>query len=279
MTNTALITGSSAGLGFETAKGLLRIGFTVVLTGRDELKLERAAATLRAEFGGEKAAFIPLDLASLQSLPPFVTQLENLAPIDLLVLNAGAKIERPMKLTEDGFEWHLGVNHLAHFALVADVWHTLAPSAHVVSVASVVARRGNLSAIFEPRSLEFSAGQAYANSKLANLAFALELDARARKHGVGVRATAAHPGFARASAYGSRLVRFGEYLAAQSARSGAKPLVEASFADGGSYLGPRVFELWGSPKAALVPAQAKQSAERDRFWAESERLTGRKLLS
>ena len=279
MTNTALITGSSAGLGFESAKGLLRIGFTVVLTGRDELKLERAAATLGAEFGGDRVAAISLNLASLQSLSDFVKQIENLAPIDLLVLNAGAKIESPMKLTEDGFEWHLGVNHLAHFALVADVWHTLAPSAHVVSVASVVARRGQLSGIFEPRSLEISPGQAYANSKLANLAFALELDARARKHGLGVRATAAHPGFARASAYGSRLVRFGEYLAAQSARSGAKPLVAAGFADGGSYLGPGVFELWGSPKTALVPAQAKQSAERALFWAETERLTGRKLLS
>jgi NAD(P)-dependent dehydrogenase (short-subunit alcohol dehydrogenase family) len=184
-----------------------------------------------------------------------------------------------MKATEDGFEWHVGVNHLGHFALVADLWEQLSPQARIVSVASVVARRGQRDAVDLANSLDLSPGQAYANSKLLNLAFALELDSRASSAGLGITAAAAHPGFARASAYGSKLVRFGEYVAAQSASAGARPIVDAGFASRAAYLGPKVLELWGAPRPARIPLLAQDAETRAHFWAESERLTGRKLLS
>jgi hypothetical protein len=107
--------------------------------------------------------------------------------------------------------------------------------------------------------------------------FALELNRRLSASGSSVSATAAHPGFARASAYGSKVVRFGEYLAAQSAARGAKPILESLSSEPGSYLGPRVFELWGSPTAARVHEAALDERLCADLIHESERLTGLEL--
>ena len=274
-----MIIGGSAGLGFETALQLARRGYDVTITGRDELKLESAANTIGAQVPGVLVRAISLNLADLSEVEESATAIKSGPRIDLLVANAGAKIESPMKATAQGFEWHMGVNHLGHFALIANLEQHLATDARVVTIASIVARRGDSRGINSASNLALSPGVAYANSKLANLMFALEFNARATAAGLEVSATAAHPGFARASAYGSKFVRFGEYLAAQSARRGSLPLVEAAFAAPGNYLGPRVFELWGSPTQARIPHQAKDDAVLAQFWTESERLTGLTLFS
>ena len=104
-----------------------------------------------------------------------------------------------------------------------------------------------------------------------NLAFATAL---ARKLAGSLRSsTAAHPGFARAEAYGNAGVRIAEYLFAQSAKSGSIPIFEACFSNNGTYLAPKVMELWSGFKDGY----RKEISETDleTFWHASEQLTGR----
>jgi len=277
MRRHALITGGSAGLGLETAKLLVTRGFDVTVTGRNSDRLDNAVRTLNRIQPGSAVGH-RLNLGSLNDVSDSAESLSG-RPIDVLVANAGAKIESPAKATADGFEWHIGVNHLAHFSLVAHLWPTLTPSARVVAVASIVARRGLETMMDDPRTLSIEVGTAYASSKLANLMFAMELNERCKDAGLGISASAAHPGFARASAYGSKLIRFGEYVAAQSAARGALPIVAAVDAPAGQYLGPGIFELWGKPILATVPALATDRPLRARVWQLTEEALGQKLLS
>lgn len=98
---TALVTGSSQGLGLALARGLAQAGAAVVLNGRDEAKLARAAA----ELGGEgarvtTAAFDVTDGAACQRAVERVEQ--EFSPIDILINNAGIQRRAPLaEMTEE----------------------------------------------------------------------------------------------------------------------------------------------------------------------------------
>ncbi|MEI6105543.1 MAG: SDR family NAD(P)-dependent oxidoreductase [Opitutae bacterium] len=94
---TALITGSSQGLGLSLARGLAQAGAALVLNGRDAAKLEAAAAGLRAE--GFTVATAAFDVTNGAAIEPAVARIEaEVAPIDILVNNAG--IQRRALLAE-----------------------------------------------------------------------------------------------------------------------------------------------------------------------------------
>jgi NAD(P)-dependent dehydrogenase (short-subunit alcohol dehydrogenase family) len=117
----------------------------------------------------------------------------------------------------------------------------------------------------------------YSASKLANLAFALELENLLGSKSFS--SLAAHPGFARAEPYGPKATRFFESFLAQSAKSGARPIIEAatnSELPGGSYLGPKYLELWGDSSPAKIPARLTPQALQEN-WKILENLSGKKL--
>lgn len=266
----AIVTGSSSGLGLFTALKLAANFERIVVTSRLMARAEDACR--RLQIAEPNANFIPFELR-LQDLDRVKKFAESVVRDNgnwnLLVNNAGAKIEKPTKLTEQGFEWHYGVNHLSHFALTSFLKNHASTDARVVSTSSIVARKGNPSNWSDGKSS--SPAEQYAASKLANLCFALELNER-----TDLISTAAHPGFARAEPYGNSLVRVGEYLLAQTAEAGAAPLVTASGAERGHYLGPRVFELWGKPKLVPLPSSASL-ANRNYLWELSEAQLGQKF--
>lgn len=265
MRKTAIITGANAGLGFQVARTFLADGVELVMGSRSLERGEDAKRQLLLEFPDAQIRLSRLDLSDFDSIRSFA---EQAGPNwDYLVNNAGAKIESPYKQTPEGFEWHLGVNHLGHFALTRSLWARANADATVATVSSIVARRGKLN--LDPPK-EISAGQAYANSKLMNYVFATMLAERI-KH-TEKKSVAAHPGFARANAYGNSFVRFGEYILAQSAKAGARPISAACHSENGTYLAPKYFELWGEPKAAKRPELIM--SELDDFWSRSEELTG-----
>lgn len=265
MGKTVIITGANAGLGFQVARTFLAEGVNLVMGSRSLERGEVAKRQLLLEFPAAQIRLSRLDLSDFDSIRCFA---EEAGPNwDYLVSNAGAKIESPYKQTSEGFEWHLGVNHLGHFALTRLLWPKANADATVATVSSIVARRGKLN-LNPPK--EISAGHAYANSKLMNFAFATML-AEKINHSKR-KSVAAHPGFARANAYGNSFVRFGEYILAQSAQAGAKPISAACHSENGSYLAPKYFELWGKPKVARRPEL--NPAELEDFWKRSEELTG-----
>lgn len=239
----AVITGGNAGIGWHTANQALAEGYSLIIGVRSFDKGQQAVERLRQKHPQANVQILQLDLSNLDSVKKFA---EAIPRWNLLINNAGAKIEKPYKQTAQGFEWHVGVNHLGHFALTALLWPKAQNDSAIVTVSSIVARKGKLNlehGAFEHE--KFDRGQAYANSKYMNLLFGLELAARLEYVQSNISSTIAHPGFARASAYGSKLIRFGEYLLAHSAKLGAKSSWAAANAKNGSYWAPRWFELWG----------------------------------
>jgi NAD(P)-dependent dehydrogenase (short-subunit alcohol dehydrogenase family) len=274
----ALITGANVGLGFETARGLLAKGAEVVITSRDQVRGQRAIDRLLDEFPRATVSALPLDLAQAGSVDGFAsTFAERFGTWDLLINNAGAKVLATFDETDSGIEYHFGVNAVGHFALTADILKHRGKSSRVVSVSSIVARWASPTLGPTGSMQNYNRGESYAASKLSNLLFALELQRRFGSDEFS--SVAAHPGFARAEPYGPKSTRFFESFLAQSASRGALPIIEATDPDipGGSYLGPKYLELWGSPTTAKLP-EACSLENQELNWKILENLSGRKLL-
>jgi NAD(P)-dependent dehydrogenase (short-subunit alcohol dehydrogenase family) len=274
----AIITGANTGLGFETARGLLQVGFEVVITSRNLERGEKAVARLKSEYPNGQISALALDLSnqsSVRAFAPRFTQAEK--KWDVLVLNAGAKVLSSYQETDSGIEYHFGVNAVGHFALVADLLALRAEVARVVSVSSIVARfaPSALGPAGSPKS--YSAGASYSASKLSNYLFAIELQNRFGSESFS--SLAAHPGFARAEPYGPKSTRFFESFMAQSAAKGALPIIEAatdSSLPGGSYRVPKILELWGEPSEGIVPKITNHESL-IKNWEILETLSGKTL--
>jgi NAD(P)-dependent dehydrogenase (short-subunit alcohol dehydrogenase family) len=274
----AIITGANTGLGFETARGLLQVGFEVVITSRNLERGEKAVARLKSEYPNGQISALALDLfnqSSVRAFAPRFTQAQK--KWDVLVLNAGAKVLSSYQETDSGIEYHFGVNAVGHFALVADLLALRAEVARVVSVSSIVARfaPSALGPAGSPKS--YSAGASYSASKLSNYLFAIELQNRFGSESFS--SLAAHPGFARAEPYGPKSTRFFESFMAQSAAKGALPIIEAatdSSLPGGSYRVPKILELWGEPSEGIVPKITNHESL-IKNWEILETLSGKTL--
>jgi NAD(P)-dependent dehydrogenase (short-subunit alcohol dehydrogenase family) len=284
---TAIVTGATGGLGYETALALARAGADVILTGRDERKGQSAIEKIGREVSGAKIAFESLDLASLASIAAFAECMQARPSLDLLINNAGVMALPRRQVTADGFEMQFGTNHLGHFALTARLLPLLrlASAPRVVSVSSLAHRTGSIDFGDLQGERHYSPWKAYGQSKLACLMFALELQRRSDAAGWKVTSIAAHPGFARTNLFSSGpggLLSMATDVAApffgHSAADGARPILFAATspeAKPGGYYGPGGFsELRGSPARALVMPHARDMAAAARLWEVSAKLTG-----
>lgn len=267
----ALVTGSNSGLGFHTAVALAKENYQVVLAVRSEGRGQAAAERIRSLIPGSHVEVALLDLCSLNSVRRFVEG-QSVQDWNLLINNAGAKVERPFKTTEDGFEWHTGVNHYGHFALTAGLWPMRAKAARVVTVSSVVATGATLSP--SSSAVEtFDESKAYADSKFLNLLFAFNLARLIDEADQSTRSVAAHPGFARAEPYGTKLTRVAERLFAQTAEQGAASIVRATTGSNGDYFAPKNFQLWGAPALIRRPLKALDLTLMQAQWSIAEEAT------
>jgi NAD(P)-dependent dehydrogenase (short-subunit alcohol dehydrogenase family) len=184
--------------------------------------------------------------------------------------------------TKDGFELQLGTNHLGHFALTL----LLLPHVtdRVVTVSSGLHKRGVIELDdLNWKSRPYNAMAAYAQSKLANLLFTLELERRLERDHSSVRSLASHPGYAATNLQGrsgnpviDRLSAVANRVVAQSGEMGALPTLFAATQDlpGASYVGPdRMGELRGHPTLVGRTAAASDPELAKRLWAASEELT------
>ena len=267
MSKLALVTGGSSGIGLATAKQLAIAGFELVLISSNANKLQKARENLLQE-GASSVETAEVDFDDLVAVAEFATCFNR--PWEALVNNAGIKIQSNAQPTRQGFERHLGINHLAHFALTERLLSLASADARIVTVTSIVARMGSTTPL---DSRDTTTSQRYANSKLANLAFALELDSRLSAAGSKMRSLAAHPGFTKAGPYGTTWTRLGETLLAQNCERGALPIVDGVISTAPhDYAGPKILELWGLPSAARVPVTALDATWRAQLWRDSEVL-------
>ncbi|MGX5775654.1 oxidoreductase [Methylorubrum zatmanii] len=283
----AVVTGASAGLGYETALALAGAGAAVVLAVRDAAKGARAAEAIARAHPGADLAVRLIDTASLASVRAFAADWPARQPIDRLILNAGIAAVPSREESVDGFERQLATNTLGHVALTGLLLPALSPTARIVAVASLAHRSGRIR--FDDLHWREGYGPqaAYRQSKLALLMFALELDRRLKASGSGIAALAAHPGLAVTEVFrrGDRAGAFQRWvghalfsLVGQSAAQGALPILYAATApeaEGGGYYGPDGFwEAKGHPKPAALAAHARDRATAARLWTVMETLTG-----
>ena len=284
---TAIVTGANSGIGWQVAKQLARHGARVVLACRDVGRAKQAAARIQGSGPPVDAEVAELDLADMASVRAFGEGWQG--PVHLLVNNAGVMAPPRRASTRDGFELQFGTNHLGHFVLTGLLlpWLLRDTAARVVTVSSVAHFGGRPDVLSGNDTGSYRPQRTYANSKLANLLFALELQRRAAAYMAPLTSTAAHPGmcgtglFADPEGIGAiSVVRvFGPAFVRvffQSATAGALPvLYAASVAEPGSYTGPQNFrETRGPIGPARLSRLARDESLARRLWSVSEDLTG-----
>uniref|UniRef100_A0A3P9JU72 NADP-retinol dehydrogenase n=1 Tax=Oryzias latipes TaxID=8090 RepID=A0A3P9JU72_ORYLA len=191
---TVLITGANTGIGKETALDLALRGARVIMACRDTEKGEEAAASIRAECPKAQVEVRELDLADTCSIRAFAQKfLREVHQLHILINNAGVMM-CPYTKTVDGFEMHIGVNHLGHFLLTYLLVGLLKRSApaRIVVVSSLAHNFGWIRFHDLHSQGSYNSGLAYCQSKLANVLFAREL-AR-RLNGTDVTVNSVHPG-------------------------------------------------------------------------------------
>src|SRR3954469_6620241 len=227
----AIVTGATSGLGLRTATALAAHGAHVVLAVRDSARGVQAAGAMTGS-----TAVAALDVADLASVRRFAADFEG--PVDILVNNAGV-MATPLRRTPQGFELQLATNHLGHFALTGLLLERLTPTARVVTVSSFLHRHGRIDFADLQSRHRYRRRKAYAQSKLANLLFAFELQRRLTAARSDVESLAAHPGYAATNLQtrgprmaGNHVVAAGAALlnriVAQPAEAGALPSLRAA---------------------------------------------------
>jgi NAD(P)-dependent dehydrogenase (short-subunit alcohol dehydrogenase family) len=188
----AVVTGGSSGIGVETARALAAAGAAVVLAVRNVTAGERTAAEITASTGSKDVTVAPLDLSDLASVTAFASAWDG--PLHILVNNAGV-MRTPELRSPQGWEHQFTTNHLGHFALATGLHGALAAAggARVVSLSS----RAHIHSAIDFDDIHFhrrpyDTAVAYAQSKTANVLFAVE--AARRWAGDGITVNAAHPG-------------------------------------------------------------------------------------
>jgi retinol dehydrogenase 14 len=263
---TVLVTGSTDGIGRETALALARKGARVLVHGRSREKAERVRDALRQESGGARVEAVVGDLSELASIRALAREVESLTDtLHVLVHNAGVFMHE-RRLTPDGFETTFAVNHLAPFLLT----HLLRPllergaPSRVVVVSSKAHLRGRLDFDNLQGERHFEGYAAYAASKLANVLFAEELNERWAP--LRITANSLHPGV-----ISTKLLKEGFGISGESVEEGARTSVYVASAPELEGVGGKYFVK--SQETAPAP-HARDAALRRRLWEESERLLG-----
>ena len=186
-----LITGSTDGIGRETAKVLAGRGYEITIHGRSRQRVEEMVRELERSHPGGSFHGVVADLSSLGQVKEMAGEVTAGPPVDILLNNAGI-VAHSFRLSEDGYEMTLAVNHVGHFYLTLLLLDHLREPARVVNVSSMVhASSIDLEKINDPDY--FDPVAAYSRSKLCNVLFTYKLHRllQGRRH---ITVNCLHPG-------------------------------------------------------------------------------------
>ncbi len=272
---TVLITGATDGLGKAVAQMAAQAGARVLLHGRNRKKLDAVRMEIAEATGNQQIEGYLADLASLEEVRELAEAVQAKHPkLDVLLNNAGVGLfgeGQARRTSEDGYELHFAVNHLAPFLLT----HLLLPaleaaanpgsgrSARIVNVASI----GQAPVDFRDVMLErsYDGRRAYSQSKLAQIMFTIDLAEKLK--GSGVTVTALHP----ATLMSTPMVTSLGIPPRSTVMDGAEPtfrLIASPEVEGVSGVYFDQFE------PAKPNAQADDASVRMRLWALSVQLCG-----
>ncbi|MEP6895426.1 MAG: oxidoreductase [Chloroflexota bacterium] len=286
-----MVTGGNSGIGYEAGLALAGKNAQVILAVRDMDKGEEAARVIRKRYPQAQVTVMELDLADLKSVRTFAQNfLAQYKKLDILINNAGV-MAIPKRKTADGFDMQFGTNHLGHFALTGLLLPMLkaTSNARVVTVSSFVHTSGDIR--FDDLQWEqrYDRWGVYAQSKLANLLFAYELQRRFAISGINAISVGCHPGYTATnlqfagpqmdgSILGAWMMKVGNILFAQGQAMGALPTLYAAAAadvNGCDYIGPTSLGgTRGYPAKVKSNNKSYDEALAKRLWKVSEELTG-----
>lgn len=197
-----IVTGANTGIGFSTARELVKNGNDIILACRNYNKAKIAQQELLSLNGGGQVDIVLLDLNSLASIKKTVDLIkEKYDYIDVLINNAGIFGDK-LYFTEDGYEQQFGVNYLGPFLFT----HLLLPllkksrQGRIIHLSSVMHWLGKIEKkSFRMENSKYSAIKAYGQSKLANLLFSSILAQKLER--TNMTSNALHPGAVNSEIY------------------------------------------------------------------------------
>ncbi len=271
----ALVTGAARGIGVETARALAAAGAETVIAARDMTAANRVVTEIRSNTGNDTVRAMHLDLLDRASIDRLAA--EYTGALHVLVNNAGISSVLERRLSPEGHELQFATNHLGHFRLTLGLLANLraADGARVVSVSS----RAHLDSpvMFDDIDFDqrpYDSGLAYAQSKTANVLFAVAAAQRWADYGIAVNAV--HPGVIGDSSLGQS----SQHYAYKSCEQGAATSVFVATSPLVSGVVGRYFEncqevdpddpTAAGTDAAGVATDALDPEAADRLWSISE---------
>ena len=286
-----LITGANAGVGFEATRTFLSKGAKVVMLNRSVERSTAAIVALKQEFGNDAdVTFVHMDLAVLDSVREAAIKINNTVPhIDALICNAAIAQVPKQKLTVDGFESQLGVNHYGHFLICGLLFDRIeASKGRIVVVASLGYKMGLKTIQFNDMNWDknYHQNSTYCHSKLAQMMFAYELQDKVKAVNKNVKVYVCHPGSSATSLIstsGNSVTRILWYLMTkspmvQTAEKGAYPEVmcatESGLEERAIYGPTGRMEMVGPVGKGTLEPYAVEKVNMTKLWDLSEQKTG-----
>ncbi len=261
-----LITGSTDGIGKQTALKLAESGASVTLHGRDHKRCLETREEIMKRTGNNNIDFITSDISTRDGVKRLADSfLAKHKRLDVLINNAGVFMKERV-LTEDGLEMTFAVNHMAYFTLTYLLYPLIVQSApsRIINVSSIAHQNGRLHFENLQGEKKYEGYSAYSLSKLANLLFTFEL--AERSIGKNVTVNALHPGV-----ISTKLLKtgFGDYGA--PIEEGAETSVYLAISEEVKNVSGKYFIKCKETKCA---PQALNISDRQQLWELSMRLAG-----
>ncbi len=264
---TALITGSTDGVGRVVAKRLGEDGWRVLVHGRDRERGERVAAEIKD--AGGTADLLAADLSSLAEVRRLAGSVQQATRrLDLLINNAGIGSGGPQgtrQTSVDGYELRFAVNYLAGFLLtrlLLPLVRTSTP-ARIVNVSSLGQQAIDFADVMLTHG--YSGSRAYCQSKLAQIMFTIDL--AQELNGSGVTVNALHP----ATYMNTTMVRQSGVAPMSSVEQGADAILNLATS---AAMAGRSGLFFNGQREAWADAQAYDPAARQRLKTLSLELSG-----
>jgi NAD(P)-dependent dehydrogenase (short-subunit alcohol dehydrogenase family) len=274
---TVLITEASKGPGLEVAKFFARSGHKVVFLSHHTISAEDALKEIKEVAPESNVIYDHVDLADLDSVETFaskfVTEHDELS---ILINNAEITYLDHREESVQKHELMFAYNYLSHFVLTAKLFPLMlkTPESRIVFESSLETKKGVLD-FFDLEALQFyDSHKAYAQSKLALLIFARELDRRLKETHLPIKSIPVHTG----GFHTPLLSRFLNFARGQAPKQAAAPLIFAatsSEALSGHYYGLEgVHKVWGTPVDVDFTSEASNVLIAERLWDISESMSG-----
>jgi len=277
----AIVTGASSGIGKETARALLGLGWHVVAIGRNPERCAEAEADLRAGIGSGKLDFLRGDMALMAETRRIADEIRaRVDRVDLLFNNAGG-VRDARYVTSEGTEETFTANHLAPFLLTRELTPLLNATAAQSEPGAVrvlaTASRAYLNAAqgmhwddIQHLSGDFMAAGVYCEVKLANMLFTAELARRLAPAGIAAHVLVPGPVHTNFASHGDQTMQ--SYLKnaeGLTPEEVARTVVwMATAAETGLPGGRHFYDM----KEQDIQPHAADDAASARLWAESEKI-------